>query len=201
MYILVNEKQIEITSHKVKRFTNDGHLLLTVFIPKENMTGNGMDALCDDIEENAPAITVYESDGEIVQTMTGFKIKPTFRRTEDGTAWELNIENASELEYQYGRLQDRAAALEKLNKEQAQLISKQAAAIDNLNSQLLVVQLAAAELYEKSLQAEATEETTEEPAEESTVEEVEESTEESEAVTDQTETETETEPVTEQEEQ
>lgn len=179
MYILVNEQQIEITSKKVQRFNNDGHLLLTVSIVKENITANELDELCDYIKENAPTIAVYDDNGEKVETLTGFRLKARFGRNEAGTAWKLEIENSSELEYQYGLLLDRAEALEKLTTDQAATIERQNATIDSLNQQLLVVQLAAADLYEQSLAAESTEENTEEsepedePAETETEPEVE----------------------------
>lgn len=171
MYILVNEQKIEITSQTVKRYNSDGHLLLTVLLPKESKTADEMDALCDYIAENAPVIAVYDENDEKVQSMEGFKLQPIFNRSKDGVSWELNIENASELEYQYGLLRDRTASLEQANADQAKVISDQAAVIENLNTQLLMVQLAAAELYEKSLEAEeVTEETTEPEAAESEAE-------------------------------
>lgn len=177
MYILVNERKIEITYKNVQRFNYDGHVLLTVRIPKESMTADQVDELCDYIKENAPAIEVYDANDEKVQTLTGFKVKPTFKRSEDGATWELNIENGSEMEFQYGLLKDRADALEKANAALVKANNDQAAVIENLNMQLLMVQLAAAELYEKSQAAEApAEDVTEEPATEST-EEPEETTE------------------------
>lgn len=174
MYILVNEQKIEITYKNVQRFNYDGHVLLTVRIPKESMTADQVDELCDYIKASAPTIEVYDENDEKVQTLTGFEIKPIFKRSEDGLTWELNIENKSEMGFQYGLLLDRAEALEKDNAAKDQLIRDQAAAIDNLNMQLLMVQLAAAELYEQSMAAAAP---SEEPATESTEEPVEETTE------------------------
>lgn len=128
MYILINEQKIEITSKSVKRFNNDGHLLLTVVIPKENISAGDLDTLVTEIKENAPTIEVYENE-EVVQTLTGFKLTPVFALSKDGLSWELSIENSSELEYQYGRLKDRADALEKSNTEQALVIADQAKTI------------------------------------------------------------------------
>lgn len=161
MYILVNEQKIEITYKNVQRFNYDGHVLLTVRIPKESMTADQVDQLCDYIKANAPTIEVYDDNDEKVQTLTGFEIKPIFKRSDDGLTWELNIENKSEMGFQYGLLLDRAEALEKENAAKDQVIRDQAAAIENLNMQLLMVQLAAAELYEKSQAAEEPVETTE----------------------------------------
>ena len=204
MYILVNDQKIEITATpKVQRFNSDGHLLLTVFIPKDGKTADEMDALCDYIAENAPVIGVYDGNDEKVQSLEGFKLQPTFHRSKDGATWELSIENSSELEYQYGLLRDRTASLEQSNAEQAKVIDEQAkaiteqatvinnqakaiddqaAVIENLNQQLLMVQLAAAELYEQSMAVEEpVEEPTEEPAEEVTEETTEPEAAESEA--------------------
>lgn len=162
MYILVNEQQIEIKDKKVNRSSSDGRVILTVYIPKQNITADELDVLCDYIKDNEPKIVIYDDDGEKVETLTGFKLKARFARNEDGTVWNLIIENRSELEYQYGLLLDRAEALEKLTTDQAAIIERQNATIDSLNQQLLVVQLAAADLYEQSLAAESTEENTEE---------------------------------------
>lgn len=179
MHILVNDQQIAIISKSVKRFNSDGHLLLTVFITKTEKTGNELDELCDYINANAPDIFVCDNSGAKEETLTGFRLKARFGRNEDGTAWKLEIENSSELEYQYGRLLDRAEALETLAKEQAETIQTQTAFIENLNQQLLVVQMAAADLYEKNMAAESLEENidesepVEEPAEPETEPEVE----------------------------
>ncbi len=128
MYILVNEKQIEITSKSVRRFNNDGRLLLSVVIPKENISAGDLDILVTEIKESAPTIEVYENE-EVVQTLTGFKLTPVFALSKDGLSWELSIENSSELEYQYGLLKDRADALEKANADQALVIADQAKTI------------------------------------------------------------------------
>lgn len=165
MYVLVNEQRIDIKSYKVKRINTDGHLLLTVFIAKETKTGNELDELCDYIELATPKLFVYDDASEKVETLTGFRLKARFGRNEDGTAWKLEIENSSELEYQYGLLLDRAEALENQNKEQAATIQTQAATISSLNQQLLVLQLAAADLYEKNLKVDATETPVEETTE------------------------------------
>jgi len=73
MKILINEQSIEIIDYSVKRFTIDGHLLLKVNIPKENISAGDLDNLVTDIKETAPTIKIIEND-EVVQTLTGFKM-------------------------------------------------------------------------------------------------------------------------------
>lgn len=124
MHILVNEQSIEITKHNIVRTTIDGHLTLTAFIPKDNISANDLVTLCTEIEANAPTITVYENE-EVVQILTGFKLYPVFALSKDHTSWELTIENSSELEFQYGLLKQRADNLEKANADQAQKIESQ----------------------------------------------------------------------------
>lgn len=128
MNLQINNTNIEITSKNVRRFNNDGRLLLTVTIPKENISAGDLDILCSEIEANAPVIKIYENE-EIVQTLTGFRVSPIFSLSKDRTSWELSIENSSELEYQYGLLKDRADALEKANADQARVIESQGASI------------------------------------------------------------------------
>lgn len=168
MYILkVNDQQLEIKHYTVQRFTNDGHLLLTASIQKDSKTGNEMDALCDYIQDNAPVIAVYDKNDEKVQSLEGFRLKPIYGRSTDGATWELSIENSSELEYQYGLLRDRTAALEQENAALRAANEAQATVVADLNLQLLMVQMAAAELYEQSRAAEEPVESTEPEAAES----------------------------------
>lgn len=132
--ILVNDQSIDITSYSVKRVKIDGRLLLTAIIPKENISAGDLDTLCSEIEANAPTIGIYDTDlEETVQTLTGFKLTPVFALSKDRTAWELSIENSSELEYQYGLLKQRADDLEKANASQALTIASQGETIEAQN--------------------------------------------------------------------
>lgn len=109
MHILINEKQIAITNYVVNRNRITGQLVLTVTIPKENLTAVEIDELRAEIKNNAPAITVYNDNNEVVQTLTGFALEPNYGTK--GESWELTVENKSELEYQYQKLVEENEAL------------------------------------------------------------------------------------------
>ena len=109
MHILINEKQIAITSYVVNRNRITGQLVLTVTIPKENLSAVEIDKLRAEIKNNAPAITVYNDNNEVVQTLTGFALEPNYGTK--GESWELTVENKSELEYQYQKLVEENEAL------------------------------------------------------------------------------------------
>ncbi len=126
--IVINNQSIGITDYNVRRLKIDGRDILTVTIPKENISAGDLDILCSEIEANAPVITVTE-DEETVQTLTGFRLHPIFGLCSDRTSWELKIENESELAFQYGLLKQRADDLEKANADQARVIESQGATI------------------------------------------------------------------------
>lgn len=109
MHILINETQIAITNYVVNRNRITGQLVLTVTIPKENLTAVEIDELRTNIKNNAPTITVYNDNNEVVQTLTGFALEPNYGTKDD--SWELTVENKSELEYQYQKLIEENEAL------------------------------------------------------------------------------------------
>lgn len=119
MHILINETQIAITNYVVNRNRITGQLVLTVTIPKENLTAVEIDELRTEIKNGAPAITVYNDENEVVQTLTGFALEPNYGTK--GDAWELTVENKSELEYQYQKLVEENEAL----KAQTQTLEEQ----------------------------------------------------------------------------
>lgn len=140
--IKINNQQIEIIDYNIRRLKIDGRDILTVTIPKENISAGDLDILCSEIEANAPVITVTE-DEETVQTLTGFRLHPIFGLCSDRTSWELKIENESELAFQYGLLKQRADELEKANADQARVIESQGAIIaeqtETINDQAIAI--------------------------------------------------------------
>lgn len=140
--IVINNQSIGITDYNIRRLKIDGRDILTVTIPKENISAGDLDILCSEIEANAPVITVTE-DGETVQTLTGFRLHPIFGLCSDRISWELKIENESELAFQYGLLKQRADDLEKANADQALVIASQGATIaeqtETINNQAIAI--------------------------------------------------------------
>ena len=112
-------------------------------------------ALKEVLAANTGEIVLTKDDGT-TQTLSGYNFTPEILdKTENEEAvFYVVIQCVAEAERRALEAKAQAAALEKTVAEQAELISTQAAAIESLNQQLLVVQLAAAELYEQSLPAE-----------------------------------------------
>ena len=126
MYILINGQQIGVENKPtVTRSTMDGHLTFKVIIPKENLTVTEIAELHAYIKANAPVIEFYNDNEEKVQTFEGFNLYPLYSPNREDTAWELTIENESELKYQYGLLKNRAEALEKQSVELHGVITAQ----------------------------------------------------------------------------
>lgn len=113
-------------------------------------------------EENTGEIVLTKDDGT-TQTFVGYNVTYTITdKTEDGVAvFYVVIQCVAEAERRALEAKAQAVALEKVVEDQAAVIKDMAAMIENLNNQLLMVQLAAAELYEQSLPAEIPEEVTE----------------------------------------
>lgn len=120
-------------------------------------------ALKEVLAANTGEIILTKDDGN-TETLSGFTFTPaTTDKVENGEAvFYVVIQCVAEAERQALEAKAEAAALRKLAADQAETINNLVTTVENLNQQLLVVQLAAAELYEQSLPAESTEETTEE---------------------------------------
>ena len=117
-------------------------------------------ALKEILAANTGEIIVTKDDGT-TQTLSGYTFAPeiTDKVEADGAAvFYIVIQCVAEAERRALEAKAEAAELRKTVAEQAALISAMTAALENLNQQLLVVQLAAAELYEQNLQDEFTEE-------------------------------------------
>lgn len=134
---------------------------LRIWIPQSEIEYSALKAVLD--EENTGEIVLTKDDGT-AQTFSGYNTTYEITdKTENGVAvFYVVIKCVAEAERRALEAKAQTAALEKTVADQAALIEKMAATIENLNAQLLVVQLAAAELYEQTLPAETPEETTEE---------------------------------------
>lgn len=120
-------------------------------------------ALKEVLAANTGEIILTKDDGN-TETLSGFNFTPAITdKVENGEAvLYVVIQCVAEAERQALEAKAEAAALRKLAADQAKTINNLVTTVENLNQQLLVVQLAAAELYEQSLPAESTEETAEE---------------------------------------
>lgn len=123
-------------------------------------------ALKEVLAANTGEIVLTKDDGT-TETLSGFTFTPatTDKVENEEAVFYVVIQCVAEAERQALEAKAEAAALRKLAANQAESINNLLTTVENLNQQLLVVQLAAAELYEQSLPAESTEETTEEVTE------------------------------------
>lgn len=136
--LTIGSTTIEITDCVRMRDTKRG-FYLDIIIPKENIGMEELYSLLDGCSEN---IIVTEENGAVTEYM-GFKTLGSFA-CEDGVYKVAQI-CTSEYEAQLSLAQSKIA-------EQAGIITKLQAENILLNEQLLVVQMAAADLYEKSLE-------------------------------------------------
>lgn len=129
---------------------------LRIWIPQSEIEYSDLKAVLD--EENTGVIVLTKDDGT-TQTFSGYNTTYEITdKTENGVAvFYVVIKCVAEAERRALEAKAQAAELEKTVADQAALIADMAATIKNLNTQLLVVQLAAAELYEQSLPAETPE--------------------------------------------
>ena len=149
MYILINEQQIGVVKMPtVTRSTMDGHLTFKAVIPKENLTATEIAELHAYIKANGPVIEFYNDNAEKVQTFEGFNLYPIYSPNREDTAWELTIENESELKYQYGLLKNRAETLEKQNAELTSAVNSHANVITEQYATITALELQNRELNE-----------------------------------------------------
>ena len=164
MRILIGNTELTVINCYPYEYQN-GKRELKIWIPQSEIEYSALKTVLN--EENTGEIVLTKDDGT-TQTFVGYNTTYEITdKTEQGMAvFYVVIQCVAEAERRALEAQEKAKELERLVNNQATLINDQAAAIENLSQQLLVVQLAAAELYEKSLEAETTEEIKEEPAEE-----------------------------------
>lgn len=170
MKILIGSTELNVKKCFPRELPNGKRLLQITILQSEVEYA----ALKEILAANTGEIVLTKDDGT-TQTFSGYTFTPeiTDKTEEDGTAvYYVVIQCVAEAERQALEAKAEAVALRKLATDQAETINNLTAALENLKQQLLVVQLAAADLYEKNLAAESTEETTEEEAEELTEQEV-----------------------------
>ena len=129
---------------------------LRIWIPQSEIEYSALKAVLN--EENTGEIVLTKDDGT-TQTLVGYNTTYEITdKTESGVAvFYVVIQCVAEAERRALEAKAEAAALEKTVADQAALIDDMAAMLENLNTQLLMVQLAAAELYEQNLPAETPE--------------------------------------------
>lgn len=115
-------------------------------------------ALKEMLAANTGEIILTKDDGA-TQTFSGYTFAPEIldKTENEESVFYVVIQCVAEAERQALEAKAEAAALRKLAADQAESINNLLTTVENLNQQLLVVQLAAAELYEQSLPAETPE--------------------------------------------
>lgn len=156
MKILISGTELNIKKYAAREQPNGKRYLEVTILQNEVEYA----ALKEILSANTGEIIITKDDGT-TQTLSGYTFTPeiTDKVEADGTAvFYIVIQCVAEAERRALEAKAEAAELRKTVAEQAALISAMTAALENLNQQLLVVQLAAAELYEQNLQDESTEE-------------------------------------------
>lgn len=131
MYILAGEKTLTITSYSPVRDRVTGKVNLELKTSRGNTTSAELEELSDYIEANAPAIEVYDDNGDKVTRLEGFKFYPSFALNRKTNTWEVTIENESENTFQIGRAHEKITALEQANADLEQTVQEQAVTIAN----------------------------------------------------------------------
>lgn len=176
MKIQIGGIEVNVKSCSARELQNGTRFLHIAFLQSEIEYA----ALKELLAANTGEI-ILTKDDDTKRTFSGYTFTPevTDKEEEDGTkVYFVVIKCVAEAERQALEAKAKAAELEQVAADQAKTINTLTATVESLNQQMLILQLAAAELYEKTLPAESMEETTEEPAEETTKESDEESSEE-----------------------
>jgi len=156
MKILISGTELNIKKYAAREQQNGKRYLEITILQNEVEYA----ALKEILAANTGEIIITKDDGT-TQTLSGYTFTPeiTDRAEADGTAvFYIVIQCVAEAERRALEAKAEVAELRKTVAEAEALISTMTAALENLNQQLLVVQLAAAELYEQNLQDESTEE-------------------------------------------
>ena len=160
MRILISGTELNVKDCFARELASGARFLHITFL----QSVINYDALKEILAANTGEIILTKDNGT-TQTFSGYAFTPEIvdKTDEDGVAvFFVTVKCVAEAERQALEAKAEAAALRKVTADQAETIGNLVATIENLNQQLLVVQLAAAELYEKSLEAESTEGTAEE---------------------------------------
>lgn len=156
MKILIGGTEIKVKNGYAYEYAN-GKRELRITVSQSEIEYAALKEL---LAANTGEIVLTKDDGT-TQTFSGYKFTPEITdKTENGEAvFYVVIQCVAEAERRALEAIAKAEALEKELEEKALTIDAQTMAINGLNEQLLMVQMAAADLYEKSL--ETTEEVTE----------------------------------------
>ena len=153
MKILISGTEIAVKSCLPYEYAN-GKRELRITIPQSEIDYT---ALKEVLGANTGEIVLTKDDGT-TQTFSGYTFLPevTDKMLNEEAVFYVVIQCVAEAERRALEAKAEAAALRKTVTDQAATISGLIATIENLNQQLLVLQLAAADLYEKTLEAEET---------------------------------------------
>lgn len=174
MKIQIGGIEVNVKSCAARELQNGTRFLQITFLQSEIEYA----ALKELLENNTGEIILTREDNT-TQTFSGYKFTPEITDKVDETGEKIYfvvVKCVAEAERQALEAKAKAAELEKVTADQARTINTLTVTIESLNQQMLILQMAAAELYEKTLPAKTTEEATEEQEEETTEENTEETT-------------------------
>ena len=133
MHIIAGENNLTIMRQNVHRDNGVG-LILKIEVARESIRIAELEAIVQDIGDNAHEITVYDDNGEKVAVLSGFHCEPNIYAK--GGVYTVEFINASENTFQLGRhklmlenLEQKAEKTKEEMEEQAEVINNQGAAL------------------------------------------------------------------------
>jgi len=148
MHIIAGDNNLTITKQNVHRDNGVG-LILKIEVARESIAIGDLEAIVQDIADNAHEITVYNDNNEKVAILSGFHCEPAIYVK--GGVYMVELIDASENAFQLGRhklmlenLENAAEAASraltehtKALTEHTQVINNQGAALEEQESQVI----------------------------------------------------------------
>ena len=100
MYILAGEHNLMITKQDVHRDNGIG-LILRIEVARNSITIGDLEAIINDIADNAYQITVYDDNDEKIAILSGFHCEPSI--IAKGGVYKVELIDESENTFQLGR--------------------------------------------------------------------------------------------------
>lgn len=100
MYLIAGENNLTITKQNVHRDNGVG-LILNIEVARDSITIGALEAIVNDIADNAYEITVYNDSDEKVAILSGFHCEPAIYVK--GSVYKVELIDASENAFQIGR--------------------------------------------------------------------------------------------------
>ena len=136
MHIIAGENNLTIMRQNVHRDNGVG-LILKIEVARDSVGIADLEAIVQDIADNAREITVFDDNGEKVAILSGFRCEPKIYAA--GGVYTVELIDASENTFQLGRhklmlekLENKAAAAETQFEALGEMSVSQLDAIDSI---------------------------------------------------------------------